>query len=74
MKTFLWTFFLVAGGIWLYTKLTGKAPITGTVTLGPLTISSPQAQFSGPDIDPVTGAYLAPNAQPGSVNFPSQNV
>lgn len=74
MKTFLWTFVLVAGGIWLYTKLTGKKPITGTVTIGSLTISSPQAQFAGPDVDPLTGAYLAPNAAPGSVNFPSQGM
>lgn len=74
MKTFLWTFAIVAGGIWLYTKLTGKAPITGSITLGTLTISSPQAQFYGPDVDPITGAYLAPNATPGTVNFPSQGV
>ena len=73
MKTFLWTFALVAGGIWLYTKLTGKrAPIGGTVTFGSLTISSQQANFSGPDVDPITGAYLAPGAAPGTTNFTEQ--
>ena len=74
MKTFLWTFAIVVGGIWLYTKLTGKRPITGTVTFGSLTITSPQAPFAGPDVDPLTGAYLAPGATPGTVNFPAQNV
>ncbi len=74
MKTFLWTFAIVAGGIWLYMKITGKRPISGTVTIGPLTITSPQAQFSGPDIDPLTGAYTPPTAQPGTVNFPSQGL
>jgi hypothetical protein len=74
MKTFLWTFALVAGGIWLYTKLTGKRPISGQVIIGPMSISSAQAPFAGPDIDPLTGAYLAPNAAPGTVNFSAQGV
>jgi hypothetical protein len=72
MKTFLWTFALVAGGIWLYTKLTGKQPITGKITFGALTISTPQANFYGPDVDPITGAYLAPGAAPGTTNFTEQ--
>jgi hypothetical protein len=74
MKTFLWTFALVAGGIWLYTKLTGKRPISGQITFGSLTISSPQAPFNGPDVDPLTGAYTGPNAAPGTVNFSAQGV
>ena len=74
MKTFLWTFAIVAGGIWLYMKLTGKRPITGTVTIGSLTISSPQAPFAGPDVDPLTGGYLNVNAAPGTVNFSSQDM
>jgi hypothetical protein len=28
------------------------------------------ADFQGPNIDPLTGSYLSPGSKPGSVSFP----
>lgn len=74
MKTVLWTFVAVVGGIWLYMKLTGRKVIGGSVAFGSLSITPADTAgaFYGPDIDPVTGAYLNVGAKPGTVEFAAQ--
>lgn len=76
MKTFVWTFIVVVVGIYVYNRLTGAtASPGGTISFGPLSISPAQSNtFAGPDIDPKTGGYLPPGAQPGTVAFPVQTV
>lgn len=80
-KPFLFTFLAVLGGIWVWSKWQTAKSTGGSLTLGPLTIkpaASPNptvgGAYYGPDTDPVTGAYLPPGAQPGTVQFSSQNV
>lgn len=79
-KTFWWTFGAVLVGIFLYSRYkmgkTGPNPtVTGTVTFGDMTIKpSTDSVFYGPFLDPVTGAYLGPGAQPGTSSFPVQPV
>lgn len=47
-------------GIWVYRKLMKSGKVGSK--------STPQdALFEGPDVDPQTGAYLGPNARPGTV-------
>lgn len=76
MKSFIWTFLFVAVGVYLYGKLTkaGTSP-GGILTLGPLSIKPAESNiYQGPDVDPQTGGYLPPGAQPGTVSFPVQSV
>ena len=75
MKTFVWTFIAVAVGIYIFTKWTAAKAVGGVLTFGPISIKPSEANvFSGPDIDPVTGAYLAPGAQAGTVGNPVQPI
>jgi hypothetical protein len=53
----------VALGIYIYRRMTGRKP-AGTTSTGLF--------FSASDLDPLTGAQLPPNAQPGTVNFSAQ--
>jgi hypothetical protein len=66
MKIFFWTMLAVVAGIFVYSKVAGKkSPVKRVVTaLGGL--------FEGPDIDNKTGAYVAADARPGTVEFPAQ--
>lgn len=69
-KTFLWTFFAVVAGIYIYAryKMVQKT-IHGEVTIGEITIKQKAADaYYGPAIDPLTGVYLPPGAQPGTVS------
>jgi hypothetical protein len=58
-------------GIWAYNKLGTK-----TITQPSSNVNT-NAQgaivFSGPDVDPRTGAYVGPGAQAGTVEFSAQN-
>ncbi len=51
-------------GIWVYRKLAAKKASTG---------AAPNDHFEGPDVDPVTGGYLGPNAREGTVEFSAQD-
>lgn len=74
-RTFWLTFGAVLVGIWLYSRYKKTGTITGVLTLGSLSIKPTEGNtFYGPDVDPVTGAYLGPGAQPGTSSFPSQPV
>jgi hypothetical protein len=66
MRTFVWTFIAVFGGIWVFTKLSAakKAAAATNPVQAPTT-------FIGPDIDPTSGAYLPPGNAPGTVAFAS---
>jgi hypothetical protein len=69
-KAFVWTFLAVVAGIYLYSRYKSKKPDpTGTVTIGEMTIKSKiEGPFYGPAIDPLTGAYLPPGNQAGTVS------
>jgi len=74
-KSFWWTFGAVLLGIWLYSRYKKTGTITGVLTFGDLTIKPAEATvFNGPDVDPITGAYLAPGAMPGTSSFPVQPI
>lgn len=51
-------------GIVIYRKLTTK---------GPVKAGTGNDLFNGPDVDPVTGAYLPPAAKEGTVEFSAQD-
>lgn len=53
----------VFAGIWLYRKMVAAPKKAGGAGAG---------TFSGPDVDPDTGAYLPPGAQPATVEFSAQ--
>lgn len=75
MKTLFWTAVVVAIGVYVWGRLTKAGSVGGTITFGPISIKAAEsATFQGPDIDPVTGAYLAPGAQPGTSSFPVQPI
>lgn len=75
MKTFVWTAVVVAIGIYIFTRLTKATVSGGVITFGPISIKPSESNvFQGPDIDPVTGAYLAPGAQAGTVGNPVQPI
>ena len=76
MKIFFWTMLAVVAGIFVYTQVTKKKlplsrknPAPGTTYKDALG----NTLFAGPDIDTQTGAYLEPNAKPGTVEFPAQD-
>ncbi len=79
-NTFVWTFVAVLAGIWLYNrykaaKLAPNPNVTGTISYGDLTVKPAEgAVFYGPFLDPVTGAYLGPGAQPGTSSYPVQPI
>ncbi len=71
MKAFGFTLVAVLVGIWVWSKLSKPAPGNN----GKITDSNGTAlPFQGPEIDPVTGAYLPPSAQPGTVSFPQDGI
>jgi len=84
MKAFVITVLAVLGGIWIYSRFVGRRPRmlsyvdpqTGkTVTVAEGTVDvdkNGDVHFEGPDVDNLTGAYLPPGAQPGTVQFPVQ--
>lgn len=81
LMPFVWTFLAVIAGIYVWSKWQTAKATGGTISIGPLSIKpapSPNAAiggaFEGPDIDPITGAYKAPGAMTGTVNFSSQPV
>ena len=75
MKTFVWTFILVALAIYAFNKLTQAKVVGGTVTFGPISVKPAEGSvFQGPDVDPVTGAYLPPGVQSGTVGNPVQPI
>jgi hypothetical protein len=51
-------------GIYVYRKLAAKKAANGT---------APNDHFEGPDVDPVTGAYLGPGARDATVEFSAQD-
>ena len=64
MKNLIVLAIAVVIGLFVYRKLAGgkkTKPIANGSDL-----------FQGPDIDPQTGAYLMPGAQPGTVQFSAQ--
>lgn len=67
MKTFVWTFLAVVVGIFAWSKLAArKLPATkGAGNGAPVDTG----MFFGPNIDPLTGAYLEPGATPGTVAY-----
>jgi len=67
MKTFIWTFVAVFVGIYAFTKLSAakKAAASGAAT------NTSAAAFEGPDVDPVSGAYLPPGNAVGTVQMAS---
>ncbi len=65
MRTFVWTFIAVFGGIWIFTKLSAAKKVSAAVK------SSPPATFEGPDVDPTSGAYLPAGNAAGTVSFAS---
>ena len=75
-KTFFMVFGAVVAGIVIYAYLTKKTipqilagiPVVGNQLIGP----GGPALFYGPEMDPATGAYLPPGAQPGTVAFSTQ--
>lgn len=78
-KTFLWTFVAVLGGIWLYSRWRSAGAKTttpsGQIIYGDLTVTpAKDGVFYGPFVDPVTGSFLGPGAQPGTSSFPVQPV
>lgn len=79
-KSFWWTFGAVLVGIWLYNrykmaKVQPGGTVTGTITYGDLTVKpATDGVFYGPYLDPVTGAYLGPGAQPGTSSYPTQPI
>jgi hypothetical protein len=72
---FWFTFLAVFAGIWIYSRYKKTGTISGVLAFGNLTIKPAEASvFNGPDVDPVTGAYVPPNAQAGTSSFPVQPV
>ena len=77
MKIFFWTMLAVVAGIYVYTRVGNSKklafsrgnPAPGTTYKDKMGVT----EFAGPDIDTITGAYLAPDAQAGTVEFPAQN-
>lgn len=67
MKVFFWTMVAVVAGIWVYSKFGKTASKTAKRTVAAL-----GGLFNGPDVDPTTGGYLAPDAKVGTVEFPAQ--
>lgn len=75
MKTFVWTAVVVVLGIYIFNRWTKAAASGGTITFGPISIKPSESNvFQGPDVDPLTGAYLAPGAQAGTVGNPVQPI
>ena len=71
MKTFVWTFIIVAVGIYAYNRWKQVGAVGGTITIGPISINPAASNtFFGPDVDPKTGDYLIPGAQAGTVSNP----
>jgi hypothetical protein len=66
MRTFVWTFIAVFGGIWVFTKLSAakKAAAASKPVQAPVT-------FEGPDVDPTSGAYVPEGNAAGTVAFAS---
>lgn len=50
-------------GIYIYRRMKDR-PKSGT--------ANTSDRFEGPDVDPLTGAYLPPGALPGTVEFSAQ--
>ncbi len=70
MKTVLLTAVAVFVGIWAWSKFANKAPAK---TKGPdMTVPVDTGTFFGPNVDPQTGAYLAPGSTPGAYPYSSQ--
>lgn len=75
MKTFVWTFIVVAVGIYIYNRWTQASTVNGVLTLGPISIKTAESStYYGPDVDPQTGSYLTPGAQPGTVSPPTAPI
>lgn len=75
MKTFVWTAVVVAIGIYIFNRWTQAKATGGTITFGPISIKPSEANvFNGPDVDPITGAYLPAGNQPGTVGNPVQPI
>jgi hypothetical protein len=67
MKTFIWTFLAVLGGIYVFTKLAAAKKLPSAQGI----LGSTQGIFAGPDIDQKTGAYTPPGSGAGTVGFTS---
>ncbi len=84
MKAIVITVLALLGAALVYAKLSGKKPKfltyfdpqtgrTIKVDAGSVLVKDGKIQFEGPDVDPVTGGFTLPNAQPGTVEFSAQN-
>ena len=76
MKIFFWTMLAVVAGIYVYSRVSAKKPLFSRKNPAPGTTykdGTGATEFAGPDVDPKTGAYLAPDGKVGTVEFPAQN-
>lgn len=75
MKIFFWTMLAVVAGIYVYSRITMKKGLFSRTNPAPGTVykdTKGSLNFAGPDVDPTTGAYNAPDAMIGTVQFPAQ--
>lgn len=75
MKVFLWTMIAVVAGIAVYAMVTKKNMPFSRKNPAPGTVYKDKfgdTMFAGPDVDPKSGGYLAPDAKVGTVEFPAQ--